>query len=128
MIFWPWFFFQYSFISTQKTVKTYSVRENLYVKIQSGNYLNYKFGIAYLKTKGLLGIQLMDISFPWPQLWAPQPLWLQSSILVSDPKHLTLSIQIGPDPAPYLAQQWALEPTLKCRNFCRFTTEISLKY
>lgn len=82
---------------------------------------NIKYHPLYLlsltREHFLRGMQLIDKSSPWSQLWIPHPLWIQSSILVSDPEHLMSSIHIGPDPWPYLAQQWASEKVLQGCKF-----------
>ena len=47
--------------------------------------------------------QRTPASSPWSQLCVPQPWWLHSPKLLSDPEHPTSSSQISPEPSPNAA-------------------------
>ena len=61
--------------------------------------------------------QITPASSAWPQLLLPHPSCTQSWMLVSLPRHCTLSKRIGPLLAPYIPFFTAI-PLLKNRIFC----------
>ena len=61
--------------------------------------------------------QITPASSAWPQLLLPHPSCTQSWMLVSLPRHCTLSKRIGPLLAPYIPFFTAI-PLLKDRIFC----------